>query len=80
MPRLEPMKHKSVGTPIRNHYVATSDARTDDERSASQYSQDDGAGEAMARRGPRSLALLLMTLSGVFMVALAVGVWFVLRR
>lgn len=79
MQRLNPMKPESVETPIRNRYVATDDARKGIESSASQYSQDDGAGEAMLRRRARRLGLLLMTLSGIFMIALVAGAWFLLR-
>ena len=73
------MKPESVETPIRNRYVAIDDARNGADPSASQYSQDDGAGEATLRHRARRLALLLMTLSVIFMIALAVGAWFLLH-
>jgi hypothetical protein len=79
MQRLEPMKPESVGTPIRNRYVVTDDARKGAEPSASRCSRDDGAGEAMLRRRARILALVLMTLSGIFMIALVIGAWLLLR-
>ena len=62
-----------VETPIKNHYAAIDDA------SKPSASQDDQAGEAMLRRRARRLALLLMTSSGIFVIALAVGAWFLLR-
>jgi hypothetical protein len=51
--------------------VATNDA--------SQRSRDDGADEALMRRRARILALVLMILSAIFVVALAIGAWFLLR-
>ena|SRR5580692_6741670 len=71
MQRLEPMKPDSVEMPTRNRYVATNDA--------SQRSRDDGADEALMRRRARILALVLMILSAIFVVALAIGAWFLLR-
>lgn len=65
------MKPDSVEMPTRNRYVAASDA--------SRRSRDDGADEAMLRRRARILALGLMILSGIFMIAVAVGAWFWLR-
>lgn len=76
--RLERMRPESVRTPIRNPHVAI-DAGKAVENSASRDVRDDGAGEAMLRRRARRLALLLMVLSGVFMIALAVGAWLLLR-
>jgi hypothetical protein len=65
------MKPDSVEMPTRNRYVATNDA--------SQRSRDDGADEALMRRRARILALVLMILSAIFVVALAIGAWFLLR-
>ena len=73
------MKPESVGTPIRNRYVATGDARSGAEPSAPQRSRDDRANEAVLRRRARILALVLMILSGIFMIAVAVGAWFLFR-
>ena len=71
MQRLEPMKPESVELPTRNRYAATDDAL--------RRSRDDAADEALMRRRARILALVLMALSCVFVVALAIGAWFLLR-
>jgi hypothetical protein len=70
------MTPESVKTPIRNRYAAIDDASEGAEPSASQ---DDAASEAMLQRRARRSALLLMALSGIFMIALAVVAWFLLR-
>jgi hypothetical protein len=70
------MKPEFGETPVTNRYVAFDDARRE---AAPSASPDDGTGEAMLRRRARSLALLLMILSSLFMIVLAVGAWFLLR-
>jgi hypothetical protein len=70
------MTPESVKTPIRTRYAAIDDASKGADPSASQ---DDAAGEAMLQRRARRSALLLMALSGIFMIALAGVAWFLLR-
>jgi hypothetical protein len=66
-----------VNTPISNRYAALDDASNG--AADSHASQHEAAGEAMLRRRARRLALLLMTASAIFMIALALGAWFLLR-
>ena len=77
MQRLTAVKPKTVKTPIEVRFGAIHGASADIETVGSVASQDDGSGEAMQRRQARRIALLLMVLSGVFVIAIIGGTWLV---
>jgi hypothetical protein len=77
MQRLTAVKPKTVQTPIEVRFGAIHGVGADIETVGSVASQDDGSGEAMQRRRARHIALLLMVLSGVFVIAIIGGTWFV---
>ena len=79
MQSLNAAKPKTVQTPIEVRFGEIHDTGAEIETVGSLDSQDDEAGEAMQRRRARRVALLLVVLSGGFVIAIIGGTWLVLH-
>jgi hypothetical protein len=79
MQRLTAAKPSTVQTPTGDRFGAIHDTKAEIDTVGSVRSQDADRGEAMQRRRARRLALLLMILSGVFVIAIIGGTWLVLH-
>ena len=79
MQRLTTVKPSTVQTPTGDRFGAIDDTGAAIDSVGSALSQDADRGEAMQRRRARRIALLLMVLSGVFVIAIIAGTWLVLH-
>jgi hypothetical protein len=79
MQRLTAVKPSTVQTPTGDRFGAIDDTGAEVDTLGSVRSQDADRGEAMQRRRARRIALLLMVLSGVFVIAIIGGTWLVLH-
>jgi hypothetical protein len=79
MQRLNSVTPVAVRTPIDARYTAVSDTRTGVDPVVRVASNEDGVLETEKRRRDRRIAVLLMVLSGVFVIACIGGVWLALN-
>jgi hypothetical protein len=79
MQRLTAVKPSTVQTPTGDRFGAIDDKGPEIDTVGSVRSQDADRGEAMRRLRARRMALLLMLLSGVFVIAIIGGTWLVLH-
>ena len=77
MRTLNPVTPVAVPTAIDAHCTAISDTRAEIEPVTRVASNDAGVHEGEKGRRDRRFALLLMLLSGVFVIACLAGVWLV---
>jgi len=75
MQRLTTAKPSTVQDPIGDRFGAIHDTGAEIDTVASVRSLDADHSEAMLRRRARRIALLLMVLSGVFVIAFIGGIW-----
>ena len=78
IPRLESVKSVRDRTPIDDRRVLA-DREVAIGTAVSAASHGDDGEDARLRRSARRFALLLMALSGAFVIASVVGAWFVLH-
>ena len=78
MQRLNSGTPVAVRDPIDTRYTAVSDTRAGIDPVVAVTVHEDAAEEAERRRHERRIALLLMVLSGVFVIACVGGAWLVL--
>lgn len=79
MRRLNSVTPVAVRNPIDARLTALSDTRAEIEPVACAASYEEGVHQAGKRRRDRRFALLLMLLSGVFVIACIGGAWLVLH-
>jgi hypothetical protein len=79
MRRVETVKPVTVQATIDDWRMNVDGTDLDTTAAASERSQDNDADEAVLRRRSRGHALLLMVLSGVFVIAVIVVAWLMLR-
>ena len=79
MQRLTAAKPRTVRPPTGERFGAIEDTGAEIDSVGSVRPQDADPGEAMQRRRARRTALLLMVLSGIFVIAIIGGTWLVLH-
>jgi len=79
MQRLIAVKPSTVQSPTGDRFGTIDDTGAGIDPAGSVRSQDAHRGEAIQRRRARRIALLLMALSGVFVIAIIGGTWLVLH-